>query len=147
MALTEQKRRYADARLSGASKREAAIAAGCPEKTASQAASRYEKDPDVMAAIGRKQAVNTVVKPALPQGSPDPYIPEQVNDPLKFFELVMNNAEADPKLRLEAAKALASFTVAKPGESGKKEQREKKAAEVMNAGKFSPRTRPNLKVV
>ncbi|MDR6432020.1 hypothetical protein [Brucella pseudogrignonensis] len=147
MALTEQKRRYADARLSGASKREAAISAGCPEKTASQAASRYEKDPDVVAAVDRKRAVNTVVKSDPPNGDLDPHITEQVNDPLKFFEQVMNNAEADPKLRLEAAKALASFTVAKPGESGKKEQREKKAAEVMNGGKFSPRTRPNLKVV
>lgn len=147
MALTEQKRRYADARLSGASKREAAIAAGCPEKTASQAASRYEKDPDVMAAIGRKQAVNTVVKSTLPAGDPNPYIPPQVDSPLVFFEKVMNDTAADPKLRLEAAKALASFTVAKPGEGGKKEQREKKAADVMNGGKFSPRSRPNLKVV
>lgn len=154
MALTEQKRRYADARLSGASKREAAIVAGCPEKTASQAASRYEKDPDVMAAIARKQAVNTVVKSdavvvksTLPASDPDPYIPPQVDSPLIFFEKVMNDTEADPKLRLEAAKALASFTVAKPVEGGRKEQRDKKAADVMNGGKFSPRSRPNLKVV
>jgi phage terminase small subunit len=62
MALTEQKRRYAEARMSGASKKEAAIAAGCPEKTASQAASRYEKDPDVLAAIGRTQVVKAAVK-------------------------------------------------------------------------------------
>lgn len=154
MALTEQKRRYADARLSGSSKKDAAIAAGCPEKSASQAASRYEKDPDVMAAIGRKHAIKSlvksepqVVKSAQHSGEPDPYIPERANDPLKFFENVMNDKEADPKLRLEAAKALASFTMAKPGEAGKKEQREKKAADVMNGGKFSPRMRPNLKVI
>ncbi len=43
MALTEQKRRYAAARLSGMGKKAAAIEAGCPERTAAQAASRYEK--------------------------------------------------------------------------------------------------------
>jgi len=101
----------------------------------------------VIAAIGRKQVVNGAVKSTAPTKDAVPYIPAQVNDPLKFFEQVMNNEEADPKLRLEAAKALASFTVAKPGEGGKKEQRDKKAADVMNGGKFSPRSRPNLKVV
>ncbi|WP_273785625.1 hypothetical protein [Brucella intermedia] len=147
MALTEQKRRYAEARMAGASKKEAAIAAGCPEKTASQAASRYEKDPDVLAAIGRAQVVKATVKYEPPSGDPNPYIPEKANDPLKFFEQVMNDPEADPKLRLDAAKALASFTVAKPGEGGKKEQRQEKAEKAMNSGRFAPRSRPNLKVV
>ncbi|WP_312800037.1 terminase small subunit [Pseudomonas sp.] len=146
MALTEQKRRYADARLSGMSKKEAAILAGCPEKTASQAASRYEKDPEVQAAMGRTIAVEAMKKAAPPPADPDPYIPGQAADPLDFFKNMMNDLEADPKLRLDAAKALASFTISKPGEKGKKEQVQE-AAEQASTGRFGLRKPGHLKAV
>ena len=136
MALTEQKRRYADARLSGMTKKEAAIVAGCPEKTASQAASRYEKDPDVQAAMGRTVAVKAKAKHDDPQVDPDPYIPAQADDPISYFKQVMNDLEADPKLRLEAAKAWAAYTIAKPGEAGKKGQRADAAKEA-SQGRFA----------
>ncbi|XBG32168.1 terminase small subunit [Pseudomonas sp. 13.2] len=68
MALTDKKRRFVDALLSGASNRESAIAAGYSEKTASQAGSKLAKDPDVLAEVGRrlkqKQASSTEVKPS-----------------------------------------------------------------------------------
>src|SRR5690606_12974202 len=48
MALTPKKRRFIDAIRGGASNRDAAIAAGCPEKSASAAGSRLAKDPDVV---------------------------------------------------------------------------------------------------
>lgn len=146
MALTEQKRRYADARLSGATKKEAAIAAGCPEKTASQAASRLEKDPEVQAAMGRATVVKAAVKSLPPSGAPDRYIPQSADDPLEFFKGVMNDLEADPKLRLDAAKALASFTVSKPGEKGKKEQVQE-AAEQVASGRFGLRKPGQLRAV
>lgn len=133
MALTEQKRRYAAARLSGLSKKAAAIEAGCPEKTASQAASRYEKDHDVLAAMGRMAAQPD--KHA-PQVDPNPHIPAPAADPLEFMRQMMNDLEADPKLRLDAAKSLASFTVAKPGEGGKKDQKAD-AAKQAGQGRFS----------
>ncbi|MFC0710703.1 terminase small subunit [Azorhizophilus paspali] len=145
MALTEQKRRYAAARLSGMTKKEAAIEAGCPEKTASQAASRYEKDPDVQAAMGRQIAAEAKKKAEAPAVDPDPYIPDAANDPLEFMRQMMNSVEADPKLRLDAAKSLAAFTVAKPGEKGKKEERAD-AAKKASGGKFAA-ARPPLRAV
>ena len=150
MALTEQKRRYAAAPLAGASKKEAAIKAGCPEKTASQAASRYEKDPDVMAALGREIEAEKLRKPPKepdpPNADPSPYIPGQYEDPIDFMKAMTNDLKADPKLRLDAAKAWASFTKGKPGEGTKKDQQQK-AAEQAAKGKFKATAPPSLKAV
>ncbi|EOZ4999722.1 terminase small subunit [Pseudomonas aeruginosa] len=145
MALTEQKRRYAAARLSGLGKKAAAIEAGCPERTAAQAASRYEKDPDVQAAMGRQLKV-AERKVAATSADPDPYIPARSDDPLEFMRQVMNDLEADPKLRLDAAKSLAAFTVAKPGEKGKKEERQEKAEQAGKSSRFGLR-KGHLKAV
>ncbi|HCT7937109.1 terminase small subunit [Pseudomonas aeruginosa] len=145
MALTEQKRRYAAARLSGLGKKAAAIEAGCPERTAAQAASRYEKDPDVQAAMGRQLKI-AERKVAATSADPDPYIPARSDDPLEFMRQVMNDLEADPKLRLDAAKSLAAFTVAKPGEKGKKEERQEKAEEAGKSSRFGLR-KGHLKAV
>ncbi|ENZ1760040.1 terminase small subunit [Pseudomonas aeruginosa] len=144
MALTEQKRRYAAARLSGMTKKQAAIEAGCPDKTASQAASRYEKDPDVQAAMGRAVVVEAKKTTEPPPADPDPYIPGEVDDPVEFFKQVTNDLAADPKLRLDAAKAWAQFTVAKPGEKGKKDE---KAEAAKQAGKKFGSTPPPLRAV
>ncbi|HGM6583362.1 TPA: terminase small subunit [Pseudomonas aeruginosa] len=145
MALTEQKRRYAAARLSGMGKKAAAIEAGCPEKTAAQAASRYEKDPDVQATMGRQLKVAQARVEVVPTDT-DPYIPAQSSDPLEFMRQMMNDLEADPKLRLDAAKALAGFTIAKPGEKGKKEERQEKAEEAGKSSRFGLR-KGHLKAV
>ncbi|HHN1258257.1 TPA: terminase small subunit [Pseudomonas aeruginosa] len=145
MALTEQKRRYAAARLSGMGKKAAAIEAGCPEKTAAQAASRYEKDPDVQATMGRQLKV-AQARVEVVSTDTDPYIPAQSSDPLEFMRQMMNDLEADPKLRLDAAKALAGFTIAKPGEKGKKEERQEKAEEAGKSSRFGLR-KGHLKAV
>lgn len=145
MALTEQKRRYAAARLAGAPKKQAAIEAGCPEKTAAQAASRLEKDPDVQAAMGRSVAAEQKRKDQ-PAIDPDPHIPARADDPLEFMRSMMNDLQAEPKLRLDAAKALAAFTVSKPGEKGKKEQVQE-AAEQVASGRFGLRKPGQLRAV
>lgn len=144
MALTDQKRRYAAARLAGAPKKQAAIEAGCPERSASQAASRLEKDPDVQAAMGRMVAVEQKRKDE-PPIDPNPHIPAQAGDPLEFMRSMMNDLEAEPKLRLDAAKALASFTVTKPGEQGKKEQKAT-AAQAAAKGRFAQSAPPRMVV-
>lgn len=144
MALTEQKRRYAAARLAGASKKQAAIEAGCPEKTASQAASRLEKDPEVQAAMGRSVVVERKRRDD-PAYDPEPHIPAQAGDPLEFMRQMMNDLEAEPKLRLDAAKALAAFTVSKPGEQGKKDQKAD-AAKKAAVGRFGQSAPPRLAV-
>ena len=62
--------------------------------------------------------------------------------PLRFMRDVMNDVQEDPKLRLDAAKALAAFTVAKPGEKGKKELKQEEAEKV--ASRFAPSAPPKL---
>lgn len=44
------------------------------------------------------------------------------DDPLEFMRQMMKNVGEDPRLRLEAAKSLAAYTLSKPGEKGKKEE-------------------------
>lgn len=171
---TGRKFLYAKARAEGKNITEAAIAAGCPEKTAAQAGSRYEKDPDVIAFWKRsgvdietlprrnrekkkpakpvREKIQRPVvdeKPADDRPDFDPLdmaIPAQPDgDPLKFLETVMNHVETDPRLRVDAAKALASFKVAKPGERGKKGEAEDRAKKAAN--RFAPVAAPGLKVV
>jgi phage terminase small subunit len=141
--LTKQKRLYADARLSGLGKKASAIAAGCPEKTACQAASRYEKDPDIQAAMGRSVIVQAAKEKKVdePTVDLDAYIPTAEEDPLKFLAAIMLDPEAEPRLRFDAAKALASFTVSKPGEKGKKEDKAE-AAKVASKGRFAAAPAP-----
>ncbi|WP_277592972.1 terminase small subunit [Pseudomonas chlororaphis] len=57
MALTPKKRAFIAALRGGASNRDAAIAAGCPEKSASAAGSRLAKDPDVVAELNKQRAL------------------------------------------------------------------------------------------
>ena len=159
--LTQQQRLYAEFRKEGLGKRAAAIAAGCPDKTAAQAGSRYEKNAGVQAhmrRLGFEPEVEAAVKKEKPVAKkPDPkpqrtaveIAAEKIADrsmsdekdsfscPLAFMASVMNDCVEDPTLRLDAAKALASFTVAKPGEKGKKEERQEAATQVSSSGRVS----------
>jgi phage terminase small subunit len=170
MALTSKKRAFIVAVREGASNKDAAIAAGCSEKTASAAGSRLAKDSDVVRELHKLDAlfpVNAAVKPDVkasvktakperpvrvspavaprtePKTSPSIVVDD---DPLSFFKSMMADEEMDPKLRLDAAKALASFTVSKPGEKGKKEQVQE-AAEQVASGRFGLRKPGQLRSV
>ncbi|MFR0673156.1 terminase small subunit [Enterobacterales bacterium AW_CKDN230030176-1A_HGKHYDSX7] len=178
MALTPKKRAFIKALREGASNRDAAIAAGCPEKTASAAGSRLAKDPDVMAELHKLEALGLLppvvksvkadvkaplTKPAKqpapvepdPADAGEPPEPEPAGfdlaqvllhrDPRDFLLSVMNDMATEPKLRVDAAKALMPFMHQRKGEGGKKEQAKEKAAEV-GAGKFGTRRGP-LKAV
>lgn len=57
MALTSKKRAFIMALREGASKKDAAIAAGCSAKTASAAGSRLAKDPDVVRELHKLNAL------------------------------------------------------------------------------------------
>lgn len=149
--LTEQRRKYAESRVKGYSKREAAIAAGCPPKTATQAAARLEKNPDVltaMAAINGGQPLEMqvdVVKrkppatvaelptslPARAEEEDDPL--PNTKDPLEFLRAVMVCARVPINERNKAAMKLADL-----------EAKTKKPDEKPKANKFA---RPGLKVV
>lgn len=150
MALTDKKRRYVTARLSGLSGAKAAIAAGYSEKGAAQAAARLNKDPDVAAALQRAENVNQQVNlPAPADESPEPAgvalgleALGLTSDPKKVLVALMNDASEDPKLRLEAAKALMPFVHARKGEAGKKESKQEEAQKV--AGRFTAAAPPRL---
>lgn len=62
MALTPKKRAFIDALRGGASNRDAAIAAGYSEKTASAAGSRLAKDRDVAAELHKLRALGLMPK-------------------------------------------------------------------------------------
>ena len=150
--LTQKKRLYSQGRMLGKSQTDAAIFAGCPPATAAQAASRYEKDPDVIAHRARlstgapepakvkavREPKPKAEKPPKEVAPPPTPTAAEGDDPVAFMMAMWKNEEEDPKLRLEAAKAHAAFTIAKPGEKGKKEQKQE-AAERVNAGRFGLR--------
>jgi hypothetical protein len=66
-------------------------------------------------------------------------------DPKAFLITVMNDADSDARLRIDAAKALLPFMHAKPGE-GKKEEKQS-AAKTASKGKFAPSAPPRLKQI
>lgn len=151
MSLTEQQRKYAEARMAGHSKKDAAMAAGCPEKTAAQAGSRLEKHPNVAAHLARLKALEAETVPGagrdaqLPQGGGGNSV--FFEDPKDLLRHAMNDRALDMKTRMEAAKALMPFEHQKLGETGKKEQKES-AAEGVVKGRFAPAAPPRqLKLV
>ena len=92
---------------------------------------RHEKPPEPSPEVFQKKPVAAVAVDC-----------EDLPAPLRFIANVMNDIKEDPKLRLDAAKALAAFTVAKPGEKGKKEMNQAAAERV--ASKFAPSAPPKL---
>ena len=66
-------------------------------------------------------------------------------DPKVFLLALMNDLEADVKLRADAAKALMPFMHTKLGEGGKKDQKQD-AAKKVAGGKFAAAAPPKLVV-
>jgi phage terminase small subunit len=127
---------YAEARASGKCRAEAARMAGYSEATSQQAGSRLEKDPEV---IGYMATMRRVIEPPTPVVVPDNF------DPLEMMKKMANDLSLDPRVRLDALKSYASFTVAKPGEKGKKEMSKEKAEEVSK--RFVAAMPPSLRAV
>lgn len=176
MALTSRKRAFIAALREGASNRDAAVAAGYSEKTASAAGSRLVKDKDVAAELMKLRALGLMppdvkgdVKPDVkarpgakavkePEpGHESPSVPEDNSepepagfdlaqallhrDPKDFLLSVMNDMGSEPKLRVDAAKALMPFVHPRKGESGKKDQAQANADKAAT-GKFGTRRGP-----
>lgn len=134
MAFTDKKRRFVHALQSGLKGKEAAIAAGYSEKGAAQAASRLMNDPDVLAALDRKEKVNQAKKEAKAQGKAVnlPDLSQMFSDPKEFLRALMNDPGEDMKLRLDAAKVLMPFTHERKGEASKKVSRNEAARQAAN---------------
>lgn len=147
MALTGKKRLFAEALLAGKSNKEAALAAGYSPASASAAGSRLAKDKDVLAHQQRKAVAVEKPKevgaaPAAPLGGFDLSQALAHRDPRAFLLAAMNDVLLEPKLRIDAAKALMPFEFAKKGEGGKKEQQADAAKKV--ASRFAPAAPPKL---
>ncbi|WP_432675107.1 terminase small subunit [Delftia sp. 11MD] len=147
MALTGKKRLFAEALLAGKSNKMAALAAGYSAASASAAGSRLAKDKDVLAHLQRKAKVVSAAPPAAPGAEPpagsfDLSQALSHRDPRAFLLAAMNDKMLEPKLRIDAAKALMPFEFAKKGEGGKKEQQADAAKKV--ASRFAPAAPPKL---
>lgn len=147
MALTGKKQLFAEALLAGKSNKEAALAAGYSAASASAAGSRLAKDKDVLAHQQRKVAADDKPKAGSPSpsGQPGSFDLSQAlahRDPRAFLLAAMNDVLLEPKLRIDAAKALMPFEFAKKGEGGKKEQQADAAKKVAN--RFAPAAPPKL---
>lgn len=139
MPLTSKKQRFADAKLAGASNRDAAIQAGYSAATASPAGARLVKDSDVIAYIARakrKTALGRETKSQPDQASTG-LVAEK--DPLKFLEGVMTGAIEANITQVRAAMAMLPFVHQKLSEGGKKEQKQA-AAEGVSGGRFGLRS-------
>ncbi len=75
-------------------------------------------------------------KPKPPPEMPNAGTTGGDQDPKQFLLNVMNDDLADPRLRMDAAKALLPFVHQKLGEGGKKDER-LNSAKRAGAGKFS----------
>lgn len=145
MALTDKKRRFADALMSGASQAEAAVTAGYSEKTAKQQGYKLARDPDVLRYIERMEALEDEKQQASAEGRQVnlPDLAQRFDDPADFLRSVMNNEREEMRLRMDAAKTLMPYTHAKLGEVGKKEQR-REAAKEAGKGRFATGRAPRL---
>lgn len=161
MALTTKQRAFVEAVRGGASNRDAAIAAGYAASSASVAGSRLAKHPAVMAALGGA-AVNKNVKGPVPVQKPrqapldledgdsefsfDAAMALSFSDPKDFLLATMNDFSTEPKLRVDAAKALMPFVHQRKGDGGKKEEKDL-AAKSASKGKFGAAAPPQLRSV
>src|SRR5262245_2428929 len=117
MALTDNQRRFVDAKARGASNKEAAEAAGYAPSTASQAGSRLAKNPEIVAAIESLKAERDVkggggsrkTSPSPGHGSELDRVEQDdglqdipfTSDPKVWLLAVMNAPQADSKLRVD----------------------------------------------
>ncbi|HCT9558662.1 TPA: terminase small subunit [Acinetobacter baumannii] len=141
MALTEKKKAFALAKRKGKDNKEAAILAGCPEKTASAAGARLAKDPDVIAYLERlekatpEQVVKHDVKPLTTNTAIQ--AAKNLADPLAFLESVYSDPVEDMALRVRAAQAALPYVHGKVAEKGKKQTKAETAREGSKSGKFA----------
>ncbi|VVE90411.1 terminase small subunit [Pandoraea bronchicola] len=162
MAFNSKKRLFADAVLAGKSNKDAAIEAGYSPATASAAGSRLVKDKDVVAYLAQHMKKPVAKQPAASKAGKATVAPDAAavtavamaagfdlhailtfKDPKEFLLAAMNDQQTEPKLRVDAAKALLPFMHQKLGEGGKKDA-QKDAAKKAGGGRFASASPPKL---
>lgn len=156
MALTAKKKLFADAILAGKSQTDAAIEAGYSAKTATAAASRLvNKDPDVIAYLAahkkrgkrgaqEREPVDPELKRVAAAVGFDVSVAFTTKDALEFLIAAFNDPSTEPKLRIDAAKAVVPYQHAKKEAAGKKDAKTEAAKKA--ASKFGALA-PPLKLV
>lgn len=146
MSLTAKQTAFVAAYLIDSNGKKAAIKAGYSSAGAEVAASRLLRHPKVAAALKKAKAEASTspkaVKPAPPAPKFDLASALQHKDPRAFLLAAMNDIDLEPKLRVDAAKALMPFEFAKKGETGKKEQAQENAKKV--SSRFAAAAPPKL---
>lgn len=160
MPLTDKKRRFADALLSGVSKTQAAINAGYSVKTAAQAGSKLAKDKDVIGYLQRSgsfewftnqaesgaKRVKSEVKKVNFETEKVNYLPASVDSVSPFDSrallerIARDNEKLNPDLAAKIALGLMPYDHPKK-DIGKKEAKEN-AAKQIAMGKFSASAAP-----
>lgn len=162
--MTPKQAKYAENRIAGLGRKEAAIAAGYSPQSADSAAARCENVPEVRSAI-KKGALPAVIKPKKSPGRPSlrskvegvvkaagresqSYLKESYDSPLDLLLDVVSQPLAPDGLRIECAKIAAPFVHGKPAPKalGKKEQADARAKELARGGRFTPRRAPKALV-
>ncbi|MBN3965833.1 terminase small subunit [Pseudomonas gregormendelii] len=162
MPLTDKKRRFADALLSGASKSQAAIDAGYSAKTAAQAGSKLAKDNDVINYIQRATSLEALLNQVKSGAKKVKFevhevnfetgqtngFPALVNSVVAAFDsrallerIARDNEKLNPELAAKIALGLMPYDHPKKSDIGKKEAKENAAQQVAK-GKFSASAPP-----
>lgn len=162
--LTTKKKKFADARKRGLSQREAAVYAGYSQSSAKVKGCQLDRDPEVKKYLLRLtsevnfsgEKVNPKVNPKVNRDEPKnrsenqripvvELVADGASEALEVITRIMReNMESDPKLALDAAYKLATFTIRKPDAMGKKEHKTEKAKVAVS--RFAPSPPPqNIK--
>ena len=150
MALTAKMKAFAQAVVDGMSKKDAAISAGYPEKSAMQQGSKLSKNPEIIAYIDQYSTAKKLTSqkqkltPEKPKAKPvdsgedeNPFDDDYAkDDPLQFLIDVMNDTDNEMGLRLHAAKSALPYVHGKVAEKGKKETKADDAKKATQSGKF-----------
>ncbi len=79
-----------------------------------------------------------------PSSPPAPATPAEPLTPLAYLLSVVQDENADPRVRIQAASIAAPFVHVKPGDVGKKKEREASAKSVAAGSKFAAAAPPRL---
>ncbi|AXY57281.1 hypothetical protein CDG60_12315 [Acinetobacter chinensis] len=144
MALTDNMKAFAQAKVQGKSNKDAALAAGYSEKSAGAKGSQLAKNPEViayLAALLNQGGEGAAAFESMPLGEAaiqaDIKEMESVTNSLEYLRSIYKNSRLDRKVRIEAAKAALPYEFGRVQETGKKEGKKEKAEVASKHGRFA----------
>jgi len=145
--LTDNHRRFVEAKAGGLKDKEAAIFAGYSAASAQSTASRLMSRTDIKAAIKAAKGVPQTKGDHDVDRTKESLLKPSYKTSLELLQDLYNNPKAPVGMRVEAAKLALPYEHGKIGEQGKKEAKQQAAKEAAGTGRFAPRGRPKLHAV